>query len=741
MQETYLRMISFAWSYAALCAVASGAVASAPAERRCDVKTPVTARRRYRIASVSGLAVAAALALTGAAAGSALAAGGGTSAGASTAVTGATSVTGSTATAGGTAAAGGAAAAPRIVPEPVAMTSGAGHFALTAGTRISAGAGAAAVARDLAGYLRPATGYRLPVGAGAGGPGLITLRLSRAAAVPGDPDHEGYRLSVTSRGVTLTAVSAHGLYNGIQTIRQLLPPWISSATVRPGPWTMPAVQIVDHPRYTYRGVMLDIARHYESPAAAERYIAQAAAYKINTFHLHLSDDQGFRVVIKDFPKLTTIGGQGSVGTGGRTMDPGGYWTQAQYQAVVADARAHFMTLIPEVDSPGHNNAIIMSEWNDTTNPRLNGHPQDINCSTNHPPVWDYTGDVGYSALCPDSQNTWTIMGAIIHQLDALTPGPYHDLGGDEVPSNVLSQSQYAEFINTEAKIIQAEGKIVMGWADLAGPGTDIKTPAVAEYWNPASGSDPDTATGTEAVAKGMQVVMAPANHTYLDQKYVSGKAGNVPPTLGQDWACAQGCDVDQFYNWDPGRYVTGVTDRNVIGVEGALWTETIVNLSQADYMVYPRLPALAEVAWSPKVDRTLGSPAYRDFLVRLAAQGARWQAAGQNFYPSTEVPWRLDLIPRTRLAARGGSFRGAVATLAAPGRAARSIRAIISWGDGTTSAATVSGPAATSTSVNGLYSVSGRHRYAHPGVYHATVTASAPGTAAVTVSVTVRPGW
>ena len=620
------------------------------------------------------------------------------------------------------------------------MTTGPGRFALTTRTRIVAagGSGAATVAQDLAGYLRPATGFRLPVVSGSSGPGAITVRLSRSAAVPGDPDHEGYRLSVSTSGVTLTAVTAHGLYNGIQTIRQLLPVWINSPSARPGPWTMPAVQIVDHPRYTYRGVMLDIARHYESPAAAEQYIAQAAAYKINIFHLHLSDDQGFRIVINGFPNLTTIGGQGSVGTGGRTMDPGGYWTQAQYKAVVADARAHFMTLIPEVDSPGHNNAIIMSEYNDTTNPLLNGHPQDINCSTNNPPQWDYTGDVGYSALCPDSQNTWTIMSAIIDQIDALTPGPYHDLGGDEVPSTVLSQSQYAEFINTEAKIIQAEGKIVMGWADLAGPGTDIKTPAVAEYWNPASGSDPDTATGTEAVAKGMQVVMAPANHTYLDQKYVSGHAGNVPPTLGQNWACAKGCDVDQFYNWDPGSYVTGVTDRNVIGVEGALWTETVVNLSQADYMVYPRLPALAEVAWSPKADRTsTSSPAYQDFLVRLAAQGGRWLAAGQNFYPSTEVPWRLDLTPRAGLAASGGSFSGAVGTLAAPGRAASAIQATIAWGDGTSSAATLSGAAATSTSVNGLYSVTGSHTYAHPGVYHATVTASAPGTPAATVSFTV----
>jgi hexosaminidase len=634
-----------------------------------------------------------------------------------------------------------AAAAPQIVPKPVSMTTGQGHFTLTHGTRIVAASRAAAqVGRDLAAYLRPATGYPLPVVGGGAGPGAITLDLGRAYAVAGDPDGEGYRLTVTPARVTLAAATAHGLYNGIQTIRQLLPVWIDSSSSMPGPWTMPSVAITDYPRYTYRGVMLDIARHYESPSAVEKLIAQAAAYKINVFHLHLSDDQGFRIVINGFPDLTTIGGQGSVGTDGRTMDPGGYWTQAQYRAVVADAQAHFMTLIPEVDSPGHNNAIIMSEYNDTTNPLLNGDPQDINCSASNPPQWDYTEDVGYSALCPDSQNTWTIMSAIIHQLDAMTPGPYHDLGGDEVPTTLLSQAQYAAFINQEAGIIQAEGKTVMGWADIAGPGTNLTGPSVAEYWNPASGSQDGTQTGTEAVAKGMQVVMAPANHAYLDQKYVSGKAGNVPPTLGQNWACAKGCDVDQFYNWDPGSYVTGVTDQNVIGVEGAMWSETVVNMSQVDYMVFPRLPALAEIAWSPKEARTsTSSPAYQDFIVRLAAQGGRFLAAGQNFYPTPEVPWRLDLTADRGVVTAGhGTVSGGLAALAAPGRATGAVTATISWGDGASSAGTVTGTAATTTSVNGLYAVGGSHQYAHPGLYHATVTVSASGTATVTTGVTVR---
>jgi hexosaminidase len=630
---------------------------------------------------------------------------------------------------------------PQIIPKPASMQVAPGRFVLTRHTAIAVrgGAQAWAVAHALADYLRPATGYRLPVVTGRGGRGDISLTVAAKDAISSDPDGEGYRLNVSADGVRLTASTAHGLYDGIQTIRQLLPVWINSRAVMPGPWTMQAVRIVDHPRYTYRGVMLDIARHYQSPTAVERLIDRAAAYKINVFHLHLSDDQGFRIVINGFPKLTQIGGQGSVGTDGRTMDPGGYWTQAEYRAVVAYAQAHFMTLIPEVDSPGHNNAIIMSEWDDTGNPLLNGHPQDINCSKNNPPVWDYSEDVGYSALCPSSQNTWTIMTAIIDQLASMTPGPYHDLGGDEVPTTILTQAQYAAFINKEAKIVQAAGKIVMGWADIAGPDTKLPPGTIAEYWNPAFGSDPNTFTATDAVAKGMKIVMSPANHAYLDQKYVAGSAGNVPATLGLSWACNTGCDVDQFYNWDPGSYVTGVTDRNVIGVEGAMWGETVVNLSNVDYMVFPRLLALAEIGWSPKAHRTsTQSEAYQDFVARLAAQGARFLSGRVNFYPTPEVPWRLDLIAPPRTVARGGSVDGPLATLSAPGRPASAVTATINWGDGTTSGGTVTGRPATPTTVNGLYTVSGSHRYANPGVYVATVTVSAPGTAPASVHFKVR---
>jgi hexosaminidase len=624
---------------------------------------------------------------------------------------------------------------PQLVPEPVSMTVGSGGFTITRQTQIVAGPGSAsrAVAADLAAYLRPATGYPLRVVSGPGRDRDIRLELGHAPELTPSQAAEGYVLDAGPHGVNLAAETGHGLFNGIQTIRQLLPPRVESRTTARGPWTIPSVHVVDYPRYDYRGFMLDIARHFQTPDTVMRLIDEASAYKINTLHLHVSDDQGFRIVIDGFPNLTDIGSQGSVGTDGRTMDPGGFWTQQDYRDVVAYAAAHFMSVVPEVDSPGHNNAIIMSEYDDTANPLLDGHPQDINCSVNNPPQWNFTGDVGYSAMCPESENSFTIYHAIIAQLSAMSTSPYYHVGGDEVPSTVLTQDRYAAFMNSEMPLVTAQGRTVMGWAELAGPGTDPPAGSVAEYWNPASGTSPDTATAHEAVAKDMKIVMAPANHAYLDQKYVAGSNGNVPPTLGLSWACNNGCDVDQFYNWDPGGYVTGVTDQNVMGVEGAMWGETVRNLDEIEYLVFPRLIALSEVGWTPQAVRD-----YADFLPRLAAQGPRLTLAGTNFYPTPEVPWRLDLAGAPDVRAVAGSVDGTLASLSAPGIPADSVTVSIDWGDGTTSPGTVNGTPATPTSVNGLYAISARHRYTGHGVFDVTITASAPGVSDAVVQMPVR---
>ncbi|MGH3628282.1 MAG: beta-N-acetylhexosaminidase [Sciscionella sp.] len=617
-----------------------------------------------------------------------------------------------------------------IVPKPVSVITGHGTFQLTRKSRVLATSAAArSIAKDLAADLAPATGYALTVGSGRARAGDIQLAIGNPGTLTNDTYHEGYQLNATSNVVTLVAPTAAGLFGGVQTIRQLLPDWITSAAVQPGPWRIPAVSITDYPRYSYRGVMVDIARHYEPPAAVERLIDTAASYKMNTLHLHLSDDQGFRVVIKGFPNLTAIGGQGSVGTGGNTMDPGGFWTQAQYRAVVAYAAAHFMSVVPEVDSPSHNNAIVMSEYGDTGNKLLDGHPQDISCGFVTPPVWDYTGDVGYSGMCPDSANTWTIYSAITQQLAAMSSSKYYDLGGDE--AHPFTAQQYSEFINKETGVVTDNGKTPMGWADGFATTTGTTPPAgsIAESWEPGA-SD-----GAAAVQKGMQVVMAPADHAYLDQAYPDDAASG----LGLGWACG-GCDLDANYNWDPGTF-PGVPDSSVLGVEGALFGETIPTLADAEYLLLPRLMAIAELGWSPKAARTgTSSPAFQDFASRVAGQGARLQAGGLNFYTTAQVPWRLAGIGADATLTASGSVNGTLAQLSAPGFTPSNLTASVNWGDGSkSSAAAISGTAPKPGLVNRLYAITAEHTYhrnrnrSHTATI--TVTASTGQTATFSVRI------
>ena len=612
----------------------------------------------------------------------------------------------------------------QIVPVPAELASVPGEtFVLRPDTRIvvaAGGAEAVPVADGLAAIMRPSTGYPLPVSVATSQPGDIALHLTDVAEL-GD---EGYRLEVSDAGVRLEAAEPAGLFYGVQTLRQLFPPWIESPTVRPGPWTVAGVRINDLPRYAYRGVMLDIARHFHPPAVVKRLIDQAAAYKVNVLHLHVSDDQGFRIAINGRPELTTIGGQYSINN-----DPGGYWTQAEYIDVVNYAAAHFMTVIPEVDTPGHNNAIVMAYAGPEANPVL----PDVNCTNRTPPQWNLTTAVGYSAMCPESPNTWAIITDIINQLSAITPGPYYHLGGDEVPASILSSARYVDFVDREAQIVKAQDKIVMGWAEISQANFDQpdSPQAVAQFWNNGNPTGSGGDSARRAVQKGMKVVMSPANHTYLDMQQFVGSP------LGLSWAGR--LDVSQFYNWsgttsDPGSYIparttTGgvtlpaVTDADILGVEAPIWTETLRTLPDIEFQAFPRLPATAEIGWSPKVhpDRNLAS-----FVNRLASHGTRWQLRGQNFYPSPQVPWQIDAAaPDITTGQR--TVAGEIASLSAPGAPLDQVTATVDWGDGTSSPATLSGTAGTNKSVNGIYAATADHTYARNGVYRATLTATRPG--------------
>jgi hexosaminidase len=371
------------------------------------------------------------------------------------------------------------------------------------------------------------------------------------------------------------------------------------STVAAGPWTVPGGTITDWPRFEHRGAMLDVARHFFTVAQVEHYIDEMALYKVNYLHLHLTDDQGWRIVVNSWPNLATYGGSTEVGGG-----PGGYYTQADYQAIVAYATSRYITVVPEIDMPGHTNAALASYAS-------------LNCNGVAPAL--YTGtNVGFSSLCVSLALTYTFVDQVVGELAALTPGPYVHIGGDEASST--SATDYVTFINKVQQIVASHGKTVVGWHNIAA--ASLLPSTVAQFWD-------TTTTNTAlaaAAASGTKVIMSPANYAYLDMKY------NRHTPLGQHWAGY--VDVNTAYGWDPGNYLTGVTGSSVAGVEAPLWSETLVTSANIDYMAFPRLPALMELGWSPWSTHNTTT-----FDQRLGAQGPRWHAMGVNYYKSTQITW------------------------------------------------------------------------------------------------------
>ncbi|MBM9504423.1 beta-N-acetylhexosaminidase [Actinacidiphila acididurans] len=481
-----------------------------------------------------------------------------------------------------------------VVPAPVSEVSNGSTFTLTSTATLTSDD--TGVGGYLAGILRASTGYALPLTVGAAGPGSIALELTGAPASVGP---EGYQLTSTATGVVIQAQQPAGLFHGVQTLLQLLPPAVMSTTTQPGPWTVPGGTVLDYPRFAYRGAMLDVARHFFTVAQVEHYIDELALYKVNYLHLHLSDDQGWRIAVNSWPNLATYGGSTEVGGG-----QGGFYTQADYSAIVAYAASRYMTVVPEIDMPGHTNAALASY-------------AQLNCNGVAPAL--YTGtNVGFSSLCTSLPLTYTFVDQVVGELAALTPGPYLHIGGDEASSTPVSD--YTSFVDQAQQIVAAHGKSVVGWHDITK--ASLLPSAVAQFW----GTTTTDSNVANAAASGTKVIMSPANKAYLDMKYTR------KTKLGQTWAGL--IEVNTAYGWDPGNYLTGVTGSSVMGVEGPLWTETIVTSADIDTMAFPRLPALAELGWSPWSTHNV-----TDFDQRLGAQGPRWKTMGIAYYHSTQVSW------------------------------------------------------------------------------------------------------
>lgn len=475
--------------------------------------------------------------------------------------------------------------APRIIPSPASLTLAAGApFELTRETRITvvgANPEVAAIGETLAALLRRATDFPLPVttSSAGSGSGSIELRLAGDAPSVGE---DGYRLTVTPDSVRLVASAPAGLFHGIQTIRQLLPVEIESDIgVERRAWPIHALTIVDQPRFAWRGSMLDPARHFLTVKEVEQYIDLLALYKLNVLHLHLTDDQGWRIQINSRPKLTTMGSLSQVGGG-----PGGFYSQQDFQDIVRYAQARYITVIPEIEMPGHSYAAITA------------YPE-VACS---------------STLCVDKEETYAFVDDVVREISALSPGPYLHIGGDEVEG--LTPEQYARFVERVQTIVNKYGKRMIGWEEIAK--ARIKPTTLAQQWKSDS--------ATAALQYGSKLILSPSNKAYLDMKY-------TPTTeLGLNWAGA--IEVSDAYAWDPALYLPGVTEQNIVGVEAPIWGETVRNITAVEYLAMPRLVALAEVAWTPQISRE-----WQGFRSRLAAQAPRWHYLGVNYYRSPQIPW------------------------------------------------------------------------------------------------------
>lgn len=430
--------------------------------------------------------------------------------------------------------------------------------------------------------------------------------LAAGDAVPGqaivlvlDPTltelgQEGYELKAAQGGVILSAPRPAGLFYATQTLRQLLPASLEHpAALRRG-LSVPPAHVVDAPRYAWRGAMLDVSRHFLTVDDVRHFIDALSLYKINRLHLHLSDDQGWRVEIKSWPNLARHGGSTEVGGG-----PGGFYTQAELRELVAYARDRYIEIVPEIDVPGHTNAALAS------------YPE-LNCDNVAPPL--YTGiRVGFSALCVTRDETYRFITDVVREIGAIT-GPWFHIGGDEVER--LTHAEYLAFIKRTESIVRAAGKTMIGWGEIAP--ADLHPSTIVQHWKRDS--------SFLHAARGGRVILSPSPRMYLDMKYDS------TTILGLQWAGR--IDVRDAYDWDPATYLEGVPAAAILGIEAPLWAETLEKRQDFEFMAFPRLAAVAETGWSPQDQR-----AWEGFRLRLAAHGPRLAAMGINFYRSPQVPW------------------------------------------------------------------------------------------------------
>jgi hexosaminidase len=482
---------------------------------------------------------------------------------------------------------------PALLPRPVEVVRTKGAFEIGSQTVVVLAPGAAGLsglAELLAVELRRVTGHPLPVtSSGAAG---SWIEVSLDPALP----EEGYELAIEAGRISLRARTAAGVFYAGQTLLQLLPPVGTAVSVPASSLRIGTGVVRDRPRFAWRGLMIDVARHFFPREDLERLVDLAARYKLNRLHVHLTDDQGWRLALTSWPRLAEVGGATAVGGGA-----GGAFAREDWMHLLAYAAERSVTVVPEIDLPGHVGAALAS------------YPE-LNCDGVAPPV--YTGTmVGMTSLCLGRPETERFVREVLAELAELTPGPTLHLGGDE--PRATAPEEYVTFVRLMREIVAGTGKQLVGWEETARAGAGAQ--AMVQHW-----IDEDLTRA--AAGLGQKVLLSPATRAYLDMKYDS----DTP--VGTTWAGF--VDVRAAYDWDPGTWLEGVPEAQIAGVEAALWTETVTTRSELDLLVFPRLLGHAELGWSPA-----GSHDVEDYLVRLAAHGPRLSGLGVGYYRSTQVAW------------------------------------------------------------------------------------------------------
>jgi hexosaminidase len=515
---------------------------------------------------------------------------------------------------------------PAIIPQPQKMKMQPGRFVLTTATRIYTDLASRETAGFLAAPLRAATGYPLKSGVKMFGAGAVTggifLTIKSADTNLGP---EGYELTVASNAIVIRAPTQTGLFYGVQTLLQLLPPEIFSTNpVSDVAWQIPCGQIQDWPRFPWRGFMLDVSRHFFSTAEVETFLDAMALHKMNLFHWHLTDDHGWRIEIKKYPRLTEVGawrsGNGfgfpsnsttAYGADGRY---GGFYTQDEIRAVIQYAAARHITIVPEIEMPGHATAA------------LTAYPQ-YSC-TGGPFTPSMTAGIFNGIYDPAKEETFVFLANVLKEVAQLFPGPYIHIGGDEVPKATWKHSADCQalmkreglkneeelqswFVRRIEKFVDADGKRMIGWSEILQGGLPQHA-AVMDWIGGAK----------EAAAAGHDVVMTPTAYCYLDF-YQSTNRSAEPKAAGWGGPLL----LNKMYAFEPmPTNVPAALQSHILGAQGNLWTEQIPNVAHAEYMAFPRVCALAEVTWSAP-----GARDWDDFMRRLRVHVKRLTERNINY--------------------------------------------------------------------------------------------------------------